>query len=200
MAPMPAIHKVASLWKLEHWDGAKRFIPESTLISIIIPLVILCIFAVSVAGFFVRKMYTQRLEARKADEEAPTPPPLAERPSNWARQNSNVLWSMYINDDDLRAQFSKPSKDSRLFSVGSVSTIGPMDLPATRPGIVVEHDERPAALNQMEGMEDHKDQDGFVSAKTTGRRSTFANTLTQSVKLGGLAERMERRNMSLTTC
>ena len=42
--------------------------------------------------------------------------------SDWARQNSNVLWSMYIEEDDLKAQFALPRK-SRLFSIGSVSTI-----------------------------------------------------------------------------
>ncbi|EXJ85412.1 hypothetical protein A1O1_05776 [Capronia coronata CBS 617.96] len=47
---------------------------------------------------------------------------VAERePSDWARKNSNVLWSMYIEEDDLKSQFSLPTK-SRLFSIGSVST------------------------------------------------------------------------------
>lgn len=41
--------------------------------------------------------------------------------SNWARKDSNVLWSMYIEEDDLRSQFSLPAK-SRLCSIGSVST------------------------------------------------------------------------------
>ena len=129
---------------------AKRLIAESTLISIIIPLVILTILTTATASFFVRRAWNKRQESKlEKAAEAPTPPPLAERrQSNWARQNSNVLWSMYINDDDLRAQFSKPSKDSRLFSIGSVSSVGPMDTTTARPSVVIEHDEKPAALNK----------------------------------------------------
>ncbi|KAL2405835.1 hypothetical protein ABEF95_002160 [Exophiala dermatitidis] len=43
------------------------------------------------------------------------------KPSDWARKDSNILWSVYIEEDDLKSQFSMPPK-SRLFSIGSVST------------------------------------------------------------------------------
>ena len=42
--------------------------------------------------------------------------------SDWARKDSNVLWSMYLEDDDLKSQFAMPRKP-RLFSIGSVSTL-----------------------------------------------------------------------------
>jgi len=58
-----------------------------------------------------------------------TPPPPSQatnmteiNPSDWARQNSNVLWSTYIGEDDLRAQFAGPSRISRLFSIGSLAS------------------------------------------------------------------------------
>lgn len=41
--------------------------------------------------------------------------------SDWARQDSNVLWAMYIEEDDLKSQFATPSK-SRLFSIGSLAS------------------------------------------------------------------------------
>jgi hypothetical protein len=42
--------------------------------------------------------------------------------TDWARKNSNVLWSLYIEEDDLQAQFPLSPK-SRLFSIGSVSSL-----------------------------------------------------------------------------
>lgn len=53
---------------------------------------------------------------------------LTRRPSDlWSRKNSNVLFASYITDEDLRAQFEKPGHGRRLFSIGSVSTLGPLD-------------------------------------------------------------------------
>ncbi|KIW90413.1 uncharacterized protein Z519_09058 [Cladophialophora bantiana CBS 173.52] len=51
--------------------------------------------------------------------------------SDWARKNSNVLWSMYIEEDDLKAQFAVSPK-SRLFSIGSVSTVDQGSCPLDR--------------------------------------------------------------------
>lgn len=48
---------------------------------------------------------------------------------NWARKDSNVLWSAYFTEDDLKSQFSrKPSQMSRIFSVGTLdSGIDPLE-------------------------------------------------------------------------
>ena len=196
MAPLPHAKQHNSIFFV------KRVISDSTLISIVIPLVILSIFTVTASSFFIQRYITQRAAARREKEEsgAPTPPPLAERrPSDWARQNSNVLWSMYINDDDLRAQFSKPSKDSRLFSIGSVSTVGPLDtLPVGRPSVLVEHDEKPIALNQKETVTAAKPDDEKVY-KTIPRRATYANLQTQRVNGRGWLGGFGKRKTSLTT-
>jgi hypothetical protein len=162
---------------------------DAAVISIIIPLVMLSILSLAVVSYVIRRYLACRREkkqtAHEASLEAPTPPPLAERrQSNWARQNSNVLWSMYINDDDLRRQFAQPSKDSRLYSIGSVSTLGPLDTVST--SVTVEHDEKPEELN--------KDSAKIaVDRLSTPRRATCANVQGQrSVGFG-------RRKLSLTT-
>ena len=61
--------------------------------------------------------------------------------SDWARKNSNVLWSMYIEEDDLKAQFALSPK-SRLFSIGSVSTVDgrcPLDRRMSHANPVSQH-------------------------------------------------------------
>ena len=59
------------------------------------------------------------------------------RQSDWLRKNSNVLWSMYFEDDDLKAQFGPPT--SRLYSIGSVSTVDNGRCPLDR-GALNAHD------------------------------------------------------------
>lgn len=44
------------------------------------------------------------------------------RERNWLRRHSAALWSDYIEQDDLKSAFSQPSM-SRMFSIGSVSTL-----------------------------------------------------------------------------
>lgn len=44
------------------------------------------------------------------------------RDSNWLRRHSEALWTDYIEQDNLKSPFSQPSK-SRMFSIGSVSTL-----------------------------------------------------------------------------
>jgi hypothetical protein len=173
----------------------KRTMPETTLISLIILLVIATILLLAATSFFIRRWLTNRQLARHEKEanEAATPPPLAERrQSNWARQNSNVLWSMYINDDDLRAQFSQPRKDSRLFSIGSVSTVdGRCPLDTGRPSVAVEHDEKPASLNPSVEAAKAADERVPVPPRSTARRATYANVQTQKGNgwFGGLGKR-----------
>ena len=40
--------------------------------------------------------------------------------TQWPRKDSDVLWSMYITDDELAKQFHWSRRPSRLFSIGSV--------------------------------------------------------------------------------
>ena len=49
--------------------------------------------------------------------------PGSRRQSHWARKDSNVLWSMYMTDEDLAKQFSLGRKLSRMFSIGSTGSI-----------------------------------------------------------------------------
>ena len=103
---------------------------------------------------------------------------------------------MYINDDDLRAQFSKPSKDSRMFSIGSVSTVGPLDTPAGRPSVVVEHDEKPAALNKVEEPTTKSAWEKL--ADIVPRRATCANVQVQGNDAAAGSGGLGRRKLSLT--
>ena len=48
--------------------------------------------------------------------------PGSRRQSHWARKDSNVLWSMYVTDEDLAKQFTWGRKLSRMFSIGSIGS------------------------------------------------------------------------------
>ncbi|KAJ4511591.1 hypothetical protein HRR83_004371 [Exophiala dermatitidis] len=71
---------------------------------------------------FWKQVAAKRLASRStAEVSKDVGATIQRKPSDWARKDSNILWSMYIEEDDLKSQFSMPPK-SRLFSIGSVST------------------------------------------------------------------------------
>jgi hypothetical protein len=122
MAPTTLID---TLVHMDTRDLQTREIPPRSLIAAIVTLAVvssfLCICLMFVLVRFWRRVIAPRFgfcsptAATNKEVDAMT----QRKPSDWARQNSNVLWSMYIEEDDLKAQFSAPS---RLFSIGSFST------------------------------------------------------------------------------
>ena len=121
---------------------AKRTVSDPSVIGVIVIFALLATAVFITAIYVLRRVWMTVIGPKLASRrnkalEGQSPPPTERRESHWARKNSNVLWSMYINDDDLAKQFARPCrKDSRLFSVGSVSTLGPLDtIPGPGPAI-----------------------------------------------------------------
>ncbi len=102
---------------------------------------------------------------------------------------------MHINDDDLHAQFSKPSRDSRLFSIGSMSSVCPMDVSSGRPPVVLEHDEKSAALDKIT---QHKETTSEEVLRSKPRRATCDSVQKQDVGGKGWLGGLGRRRTSLT--
>ncbi|KIV80493.1 hypothetical protein PV11_07991 [Exophiala sideris] len=144
MAPLPFIdsllHKTAPAKTSPHWLHV-RDLPPDALTGIIVILIILSALVIVSLTVLVGKVWKWLIAPRLGRRcSVVTDGGITQRrkTSDWARQNSNILWSMYIQEDDLRAQFSAPSKLSRLFSIGSVSTDHgrcPLD---RRPSVIVE--------------------------------------------------------------
>ena len=85
-----------------------------------------------------------------------------------------------------------------MFSIGSMSTVGPLDIPSIntgRPGVTVEHDEKPQALNMMEEIDLNRAEKG---ARPTIRRATCTDAQNQENK-GSAWSGVGRRKASLTT-
>ena len=114
---------------------------------------------------------------------------------------------MYINDDDLAKQFSKPNyrKDSRLFSVGSVSTIGPLDVPGVTTHVEDVEEKASGAEKIKEGAEVRAraafDQTttpaDTLQPPSTGRRSTHA--CVRGHRLSSSLDTAGKRKMSLAS-
>jgi len=154
MAPIHALSLVA-----RRAESVKRFVITSrdtthpSLIVTIVVLAVVCALLFSTAVYTFYRLWSAviapKLAARRSKAAQETQPTSSRRQStvNWARKDSNVLWSMYINEDDLKSQFAQPSKDSRLFSIGSISTIGPLDRRSSRDsasGTLPQNDEKAA--------------------------------------------------------
>ena len=96
-----------------------------------IVIIALLFMALMVTACFTT-YHIMKQSMQRVHETATAPPPIIEehKPSittvansNWARKDSNVLWSAYFCEDDLKSQFGrKPSQMSRLYSVGSIES------------------------------------------------------------------------------
>lgn len=144
MAPLPFIdsllHKSPPA-KSTHWLHVRDLPPEA-LTGVIIILVILSslviVFMTLLLGRAWKWLKTPRLGLPSPEVTGGIGMSQRRKTSDWARQNSNILWSLYIQEDDLRAQFAAPSKLSRLFSIGSASSDHgrcPLD---RRPSVIAE--------------------------------------------------------------
>ncbi|ETI28481.1 hypothetical protein G647_00930 [Cladophialophora carrionii CBS 160.54] len=113
----------------------RRSAPSDSLIATIIVVSVLSTLLVASMILLLSRMW-KKIISRRSDA-APLQGSqnqgagLGCKPSDWARKDSNVLWSMYITEDDLKAQFAVSPK-SRLFSIGSVSTIDHAKCPLDR--------------------------------------------------------------------
>ncbi|KAJ9642146.1 hypothetical protein H2204_002515 [Knufia peltigerae] len=123
MAPIPSIDVLAhditvgdSTPLLQHLKT--RDLPPQAFVGTIIVLIILA--SLVFVGFTLAVGKIWSLVAQRYGWGASE----RRRQIDWARQNSNnnVVWSTHMGDDDLRAQFAAPSRLSRLFSIGSLSS------------------------------------------------------------------------------
>ncbi|EXJ64539.1 hypothetical protein A1O7_00875 [Cladophialophora yegresii CBS 114405] len=112
-----------------------RSAPSDPLIATIIVVSVLSTLLLASAILLLSRMWkkniTRRSDAAIPGESQNQAAGFWRTPSDWARKDSNVLWSMYIAEDDLRAQFTLSPK-SRLFSIGSVSTVDHARCPLDR--------------------------------------------------------------------
>ncbi len=136
----------------------RRTLPSEPLIATVIVVSVMSTLLLASVVFLVSRMW-RRAAASSVDSQPSEKPQVSaessgRRPSDWARQNSNVLWSMYIEEDDLKTQFPVSPK-SRLFSIGSVSTVDhgrcPLDRRQSRPNPLKQHK---IVENQASKMDD----------------------------------------------
>ncbi|KAL6240341.1 hypothetical protein RBB50_012745 [Rhinocladiella similis] len=121
MAPIPSIDVLArditvgdTTPLLQHLQT--RDLPPQAFVGTIIILVILA--SLVFVGFTLAVGKIWSLVAQRYGWGASE----RRRQIDYAGQNSTVVWSTHMGDDDLRAQFAAPSRLSRLFSVGSLSS------------------------------------------------------------------------------
>lgn len=128
MTPIPSIGRIADMDTSSASSGRllRRTVASHSLIATIVVLSVASTLLVATATFLLVKIWKTCIAGKTEPQPTVTlekhGAPSERRQSDWARKNSNVLWSMYIDDDDLKAQFAMSPK-SRLFSIGSVSTV-----------------------------------------------------------------------------
>ncbi|OAP59484.1 hypothetical protein AYL99_06782 [Fonsecaea erecta] len=128
MAPVPSIGAIADInpFSTSSRQLVSRALTSDSLVVAIIILSVISTLLLSSMLFLLARIW-QQLMAKRASS-LPSEAPKHQggtserKQSDWARKNSNVLWSMYIEEDDLKAQFAVSPK-SRLFSIGSLSTV-----------------------------------------------------------------------------
>ena len=137
-----------------------------SLIGIVIMLTILTILVLSTFAYVIRRIWLSISRRRNGTPEQ-TDVANKDSQNNWARKGSNILWASYINDNDLHSQFnfSRASKCSRMFSIGSVSTVGPLD---KNP----EPEEKTAAVDPTGIRPRNPYEKETTPTKTLARRST----------------------------
>lgn len=120
MAPPPFDSKLSmgSIAKQTRSLQRRDNLPPWTIAPFII---LLAIYVILLVGLLWRKLRWNKAEDKQPRATAETDPDMSRKPSDWSHKNSNVIWSTYIEEDDLKSQFALPK--SRLFSIGSVSTV-----------------------------------------------------------------------------
>lgn len=153
--------------------------PNSLAPAIIVLSVISTVLFFSMACVLV-KVIAAQLASRSAKLSPKDTPATKEcKASDWARKNSNVLWSVYIEEDDLKSQFGLPAK-SRLFSIGSVSTVDHDRCPLDRRISHVSDPSKPQTSNETVGKpedHEHKDEEGD-NAPHLRNRATYEQETT----------------------
>lgn len=90
-------------------------------------LIILTILVLSTFAYVIRRIWLS-ISLRRNGTSQQTDVPKQDGQSGWARKGSNILWASCINNNDLHSRFNfRESTDSRIFSIGSVSTVRPLD-------------------------------------------------------------------------
>lgn len=147
MAPRHYIGAVVDMYtsRTSSQHLLRRIIPSESLIATVIVLSVMSTLVLASVVFLLSRMWRKavvsRIESQPSEKVRASAATSGRRPSDWARQNSNVLWSMYIEEDDLKTQFPISPK-SRLFSIGSVSTDHgscPLDRRQSRPNPSNQH-------------------------------------------------------------
>jgi hypothetical protein len=144
MAPLPIPRSLYTI--LSHTNPISRipstsatirhtFLPRDVSLSnfpaAIIVLSIISFLLLLSTIYILYRLYASIRSTKRAASTLRLSEKLAEsadrKQSDWLRKDSNVLWAGYIGDEDLTRQFGAgfgfPAK-SRLFSVGSVSSVG----------------------------------------------------------------------------
>ncbi|KEF58198.1 uncharacterized protein A1O9_06124 [Exophiala aquamarina CBS 119918] len=85
------------------------------------------IFVILLIGLVWRKLRLNKAADKQSHATPNTTSEISHKHSDWLRNNSNVIWSTYIEEDGLKSQFAL--SNSRLFSIASVSTIEDGEFP-----------------------------------------------------------------------
>lgn len=181
MAPIPSQFEAT---KRAVTSMRKRELETSSLVGIVITFTILTVIVLCIIAYMIRRLwvYLSRRRINKSSKASSTADG-ERRDSNWARKDSNVLWSVFIDDDDLRKQFARPSKCSRMFSIGSISTLGPLDKVADT--------EDKLATNEHENVRNRVGHEYETTpTKTIPRRGTAPNL--QHRSNGSVEEQVKR--------
>jgi len=127
MAPIPWFDHPAGMATSSissHGLQARQFSAQSLTATIIVLAIVSTLLLGSML-FLLARIWKKAIAGKMASRSPPVPNDAGSmtgrKPSDWARKDSNVLWSGYIEEDDLKSQFAWPSK-SRLFSIGSASS------------------------------------------------------------------------------
>ncbi|KIW15510.1 hypothetical protein PV08_05556 [Exophiala spinifera] len=121
MAPIPLIDVLArdievsdSTPLLQHLQT--RDLPPQEFVGTLIALFVLASLVFVAFTLVVGKVWSLIIQRYGRGESARS------KQSDLAAQNNIVIWSTHMGDDDLRSHFAAPSRLSRLFSIGSLSS------------------------------------------------------------------------------
>jgi len=84
-------------------------------------VILLAVYIIRLIGLVWRRLRWNKARDKEARPALGPNQDMSRKQNDWLRKNSNVIWSTYIEEDDLKSQFALPR--SRLFSIGSVSTV-----------------------------------------------------------------------------
>lgn len=176
MAPIPWMDDLARM-AASHRSSPRlrvRHLSQQSLTATIVVLAILSALLLISMMFLLARIRRQIIARGIASRSSLVPNGLGSmterKTSDWARQDSNVLWAMYIEEDDLKSQFATPSK-SRLFSIGSLASDHgrcPLD---RRDSVTSE----PATPNALDKVGLGQVDDGELRSRATYEQETTPN-------------------------